>query len=328
MTQELDHSSSIADQIIYDLSNLGYICRKDTSRAVSVYAERSIRTQIINQLIEQLPQSEYNPHAGTSSLGLIFYRGGSIRIRPLKNSKISSGIENESILATTINFYIERYGPLDIVFSGANNCQVSTGQVVKAECTGTSTQNRKKCDVKLFTPTAEIPVSVKKKNAEYWESADTYYGSTADCIIEHLVSKNIIQLEPTGKFRNDGTEKVRLKPEVAVKADYNQTLDIVFGNDLYESDGFVVKENFTQKNFNYQSGTLHISAETVINSIDTIPADLAVYLLIRNDSTRNRPSSNYPGLRVLGSYASRAKNAHIIDSKQVNKILQSNKKGH
>jgi hypothetical protein len=87
----------------------------------------------------------------------------------------------------------------------------------------------------------------------------------------------------------------------------------VFGSDILAGGGGVVKETFNDEHYTLKDNHLTVTADLVIAQPEDIPENMQVYFLIRNDSSRNRPGSRYPGLRVLGSYASRVKNAKKVD---------------
>jgi len=304
-----------SDEIINDLKQLGY---KDISRIsgnrVSVQVPGNERNKAIQQLLQQLPNAQYDKSYGGSSLGAVLYKGGAILFKPSKNSNSQGGIKNEHHLINSINKFSQQMGPLSITFIGDNGKNLTVDGVTKAIHVGGQVQGRKKSDVNLLSGNTPIPVSIKKSNAEYWESADSYFGAQADAIVDKLLANGSITLTPTGKVRkSDNTPVVKISPEVAIKATPEQTSDIVFGSDVLEGNGAVVKQTFHDEHYTLNGNQLSITTDLVIIEPADIPANLQVYFIIRNDSTRNRPGSKYPGLRVLGTYASRVRNALHVD---------------
>ncbi len=307
-----------ADDIIPDMQALGLDdYRKDSGQKVSVYVPRAERKQTIQTLLKRLPDATYDPDAPGSSLGLIMYKGGKIQIRPAGGSGgQSAGLANEQQLVDTINRFAEEIGPLNITFVGDNGKSITAKGVTKANSAGADTAGRKKSDVNLIAQNKVIPISLKKGNAEYWESADTLWGHKADEIIEKLVSAQKITLIKIGKNRKtDGAEFVKVKPEVAVQASPQETLSVVFGSDILGQGG-VVKQTFDNEHYKLEGNNLTVTADLVITSIEDMPEENRVYWLIRNDSSRSRPKHKYPGLRVLASYRKRInKNVLVFNKK-------------
>jgi len=243
------------------------------------------------------------------------YKGVLILVKPVEaQGQASAGLKNEQHLIDTINKFIKERGPLDITFIGDNGVSVSAPNVTEAVGVGADTKNRKKSDVNLISNGKLIPISIKKRNAEMWESADTYFGKKADEIIEKLLNQGKITLTPIGTERADGTPFVRISPEVAVETTKEQTLDLVFGNDILAGNGGVIKETFEDEHYIVKENNMTVTCDVVIKKLDDIPENMKAYLLIRNNKDRGRKGSKFPGLRLIASYASRVKNALKLDS--------------
>ena len=307
-----------ADDIIPDMQALGLDdYRKDSGQKVSVYVPRNERKKTIQTLLQRLPDATYDPNAPGSSLGLIAYKGGKIQIRPAGGAGTqSAGLANEQQLVDAINRFVGEVGPLDITFIGDNGKSITAKGVTKADSAGTDTAGRKKSDVNLIARNKVVPISLKKGNAEYWESADTLWGHKADQVIDKLVAAEKITLSKIGKIRKtDGAEFVKLSPEVAVQASPEESISVVFGSDILGQGG-VVKQTFDDEHYKLDGNQLTVTADMVITSPDDIPEENRVYWLIRNDSSRTRPKHKYPGLRVLASYKKRInKNVLVFNKK-------------
>lgn len=307
--------AAVADVIISDLSRLGYKdIRQDSGNTVSVYVPGPDRINAIKTITANLNGAEYNPNMPGSSIGGILYAGGKIKIRPAGGAGAqSAGLDNEQHLIDTINKFVNQVGPLTLTFIGDNGSEVTANNVTQALGAGKDTAGRKKSDVNVMSNSKILPISIKKANAEYWESADTLFGAQADQVVDKLAASGEIKLTPIGKQTPDGREKISIKPEVAIKATDEQSLDVVFGSDILAGGGAVVKDTFHDEHYTLKGNHLTVTADLVISKPGDIPENMQVYFLIRNDSSRNRPGSKYPGLRVLGSYASRVKNALKVD---------------
>ena len=308
-------SMAPADAIIPALNGLGYDdVRRDNNNTVSLYVPARERMAAVRNIVAELAGAKYDANMAGSSIGGILFAGGRIRVRPAGGSgEKSAGLENEQHLIDTINRFVKELGSLTLTFTGDNGRKVTATNVTGAVGAGKDTAGRKKSDVNIMSDGRVLPISIKKSNAEYWESADTLYGQQADRIVDALVDRDEVELKPIGKYTPDGREKVSIKPEVAVKATDEQSLDIVFGSDILAGGGAVVKDTFRDEHYTLKDDHLTVTADLVIAEPADIPENMQVYFLIRNDSSRNRPGSQYPGLRVLGSYASRVKNAKKVD---------------
>lgn len=308
-------SMAPADAIIPALNGLGYDdVRRDNNNTVSLYVPARERMTAVRNIVAELAGAKYDPNMAGSSIGGILFAGGRIRVRPAGGSgEKSAGLDNEQHLIDTINRFVNEVGPLTLTFTGDNGKDITVRNVTQAVSAGKDTAGRKKSDVNILSDGRTLPISIKKANAEYWESADTLFGEQADRIVDALVDQDEVTLTPINKFTPDGREKVSIKPEVAIKATDEQSLDIVFGSDILAGGGGVVKETFNDEHYTLKDNHLTVTADLVIAQPEDIPENMQVYFLIRNDSSRNRPGSRYPGLRVLGSYASRVKNAKKVD---------------
>lgn len=295
-----------ADDIIPALQSLNLDnYRKDSANRVTVYVPAKERKATMQTLLQRLPDAEYDKTYGASSLGGIRYAGGGILVKPAGGTgEKSAGLANEKQLVDAINRFVEEVGPLNVTFVGDNGKSITAKGVTQAISAGADTKGRKKSDVNLVASGKVVPISLKKSSAEYWESADTLWGTKADAAVEKLAASGQVELTPLDKTRADGAQFVKIKPEVAVRATPEETLQVVFGSDILGQGG-VVKQTFDDEHYTLEGNNLTVTADLVITKPEDIPEKQRVYWLIRNDSTRTRPNHKYPGLRVLAAYASR-----------------------
>lgn len=308
---------SPSDEVMSDLSALGYKDFKAMSgKKVGVYVPGSQRSSTLKNILDNLPGATHNPVGGGSSLGSITYKGATIVIKPSgKQGEESAGLKNEQHLINKINEFVSKVGPLNITFKGDNGVSATAQGVTRAIGAGKDVKGRKKSDVNLSSGEKVVPISIKKRTAEFWESADSYFGKQADEIISKLEKTQKISLTPVpGKTRSDGIPVVKISPEVAIETTDQQSMDLVFGSDILTGNGAVIKETFEDEHYTLDGNNLTVTCDLVIKEPKDIPENLKVYIHIRNDSTRMRSESPYPGLRVIGSYASRVKNALFVDS--------------
>lgn len=296
------------DQVITNLSKLGYnnILRKSSKR-INVLVDEN-RVKVLEKIAKELGGTYDKKPTATSSVGVTIVDGISIYAKPAsKQGKGSAGLDNEDILIDVINQYTKT-GPINIVFKDdKNNREVL--KIIganKVKGVGTDTVGRKKADVILIDhKNTQYPISIKKDNAETWESADKYFGKEAEKIVDNLVSKGTVRVVNQGSY-------VTLEPNVAVKATQKEKKDVIFGSDILPN-GFVLTRTFSEGDFTLEDSNLIITVSNIITNLNNVPENKDVYFLIRNDKTR-RSVRKYPGLRVLAVYKKRLNNnVKIVD---------------
>ena len=164
---------------------------------------------------------------------------------------------------------------------------------------GRDTSGRKKSDVNLKTNSGKIiPISIKKDNAEIWESADSYWGEKAAAYTRRLAMLGKIKLIPFGSV-------YKIEPTFAVKATTEEKKNTVFGSDLLVLKGAVVSRTFGKEDFQYsgKDGKLTIKCSHIVTSIEDVKGDVDVWFLVRNDSTRT--TGGIKGIRVLAVFEKR-----------------------
>ena len=304
-----------ADEIASDLRQVGLTDqRRDSSKTVSVYVPPAQRLEIMGQIVDKLPDAFWDKDFSNSSIGAIRYKGGTIRVRPKgKAGGLSAGLSNEQSFIDAVNGVVEAAGgPVDFEFFDRGGVSWSVKGVQSATGVGADTSGRKKADVTLATQNGAKGVSIKKGNAEYWESADTYFGNEADNIIDKLIAQGKLELIPIGKTNSNGEEFVKLSREIAVRATDQEAIDIIFGNDLQGQNGAILKQTFTGDDFVFDGSTARVNCKNVIVDMPDVPDEMQVYFLIRNDSSRGRPKYKYPGIRATAIYKKRISSRTLI----------------
>ena len=304
-----------AEDAIQELEQMGFtdITRK-TSKTIHVYVPNNQRQSSMSKILGQIQGSRKESTSG-SSLGLVVHPNGTkIMVKPEgKQGVESAGLKNEQHLIQKINQFINEVGPLDITFVGDNGKSLVAKGVTEAQGAGTDTKGRKKSDVNLITNGKILPISIKARTADYWESADTLFGDLADQLITKLVKKDLVALIPREGMtrKKDGKQKVKISPEIAMKLSKEQVLDVVFGSDILSKAGGIVKESFEDEHYTLKANNLTVTADIIIKQVEDIPEKMQPYLHIRNAHDRNR--GLYPGTKVQAAYYRRVQNALIVD---------------
>jgi hypothetical protein len=296
-----------ADDIITSLEATPFndTIRK-TGNTVYVLVPIAQRQEAISQLMSILPGAKYDAGMTGSSLGGINYQGGKIIIKPTgKQGQGSAGVANEMELFNLLTKLFDQYQTITVEFRAPDGKTFKVENAIGVEHAGKETKGRLKGDIRIVTSDKKHPISIKKVNAEMWESADTYYGATAAQLIKQLHAEGKVELTGLGKFDSTGNEFVRITPEVVVEPTAEEIENVVFGEDIKSLDGAVIVQTFAPQHFTQQEDLLSIDCEAIIRSASDIPKSHLMYWLIRNDSTR--PSKyGYPGLRIIAAVQTRA----------------------
>lgn len=237
-----------------------------------------------------------------SSVGYIAFENDPTRII-VKDTGVqgdkSAGIANEIELASMIQSVVEKYGSADVTFKDQRGKTLSIDNVSQVMASGKDVAGGKKADVVLASETQQLPVSIKKVNADTWESADSAFGKKAREIIDRLVDRGTIDLIelPSGSYK--------LSREVVVKPTAEEAMRAIFGTDINPQGGIVI-QSFQPQHFAQQGNKIIIECHAVIKDIKDIPESHAMYWLLRNNEGRLSRSLGIRGIRPLAVVMTRA----------------------
>lgn len=292
------------DRLVEILFSLGYTnIKKMSSKKLAVLIDTN-RVETLEKINKSISGSIYDKRpTSESSVGKIQISGFSILAKPAsKQGSSSAGVENEEIVVNAINKRTKT-GPINVVFIGKNK-KFAVISCSKAERVGGDTSGRKKADIVLIdSKNKKYPISIKKDDAETWESADSYFGPIASNIIKKAIKDKKTKLINEGSY-------FKIEPNIAVTATTVEKRDVVFGSDL-EKDGAIITKTFNSSSFKDDGDTLLIDCSHIITTLTDVKGDKDVYFLIRNDKTR-KSVKDYPGIRVLAAYSKRINKNVII----------------
>lgn len=289
------------DMLMKYLGTLGYKnLKKKDARSVFVLTNDKRETVFAN-LINQLAGKKNPNRSFGGSMGHIDVGTFRIGVKPLSmQGTASAGVANETNLVQAINYVIEKYGVCDVLFTdGKHKHLIKEAKVAKR--TGEDTAGRKKADLTITDGKGKvIPISLKKDNAEYWESADSFWRENAKHFLDKAVKEGKVEVDSLA----GGV--IKITPNIGIEATVDETKSVVFGSDILPNKGSVVTRTFEGEDFKYtgENNTLTINCSSVITKLSEIPDSKTVWFLIRNDSTR-KSIPNYPGTRALAAYKSR-----------------------
>jgi len=247
---------------------------------------------------------EYSMDKGISSLGGIIFANGPVKV-VIKDSggqgDNSAGIANEIELASIIQSVVEKYGSANVTFVDPRGKKMTIKNCINVNVAGRDTGNRKKADVVLQSPKGFLPISIKKLNADMWESADNLFGQRARSILDKLVKEGHIKLNKIGesKKKNGIVSVYELSKEIVIEPTEEEALNAIFGSDLNPKGGIVI-QTFKPEHFVQDGPTVTVDCHAVITSSADIPESHLMVWQLRNDSGRNSESLGIAGIRPLG----------------------------
>lgn len=226
-----------------------------------------------------------------SSMGGFHYKTANVLIKPSEvQGRGAPGLDNEDIFVEHINEFASTDHPITVKFG-----KVIIKDVVKAIPTGTQTKEYKKTDAVLAQRGgSSYKVSIKKDNADFWESADKRYKELMKELIDEIRSDkhSRVKLEPVEGKKDiyKMYDKKTGKPIAALIKkieDISEVNDIVFGTDEVNA---VIVRTFDSSDFTYndETRTLDIGVSEVIRNLDDLKRyDKWPVLRIRHDITRD-----------------------------------------
>ena len=281
--------------------------KKDSSRTISILIEGN-RIDALEKVEKNLEDmnAKYDPSKGSSSIGAVVADKFTIKARPAsKQGKGSAGLGNEDAMINGIEQFTKG-GPITVCITDGKK-KYEYKNVIGVEEVGRDTTNRKKADVRLkIQGGKKIPISIKKDNAEIWESADSYYSSIAKKVVDREEVRGTIVVEEKNRISS-------MQPNLAIKTTNSEKRDVVFGSDLLNK-GFVVVRSFRGSDFQMSrdGDMLYVYVTQIIDKVSDLNGKDDIFFLIRNDSSR-KGSKIRPGLRVLAVKGTRInKNVKVV----------------
>jgi hypothetical protein len=263
----------------------------------------AILQEILALLKKQFPAAEpqYSNDATLSSIGGVVFAASPVKVLVKDKGKQgdqSAGVANEIELASIIQSAVEKYGTVDVTFVDPRGVELDITNVDEVEVVGRDTAGRKKADVVLKSSAGDqLPVSIKKVDADMWESADSLFGSRAREILNQLVDDGVVELK---KVKERGGKPVyALSKEIVMEPTEQEAMSAIFGGDLNPRGGVVI-QTFKPEHFKQEGNQITVECHAVINKKEDIPESHLMVWLLRNDSDRNSAAMGIAGIRPLG----------------------------
>jgi hypothetical protein len=245
------------------------------------------------QKIDALDDFIFDPNAKGSSMGAILYKNASFLLKPSgAQGRASAGTENEDILINELKKYLED-GPKNIVFVGKNKIY-STPNIKDVKGVGYDVAEGKKADIVLIGD-QNYPISIKKDNAGFWESADTRYKSVVNKLSEKIKNGDLPPLVFKPFKDRLGNEKAginiiynqetgeKVSGVIVIDLPSKEEQSIIFGSD----NAVVIYKTYSPKDFTLEGDTVKVEVTKIIENMDDVEKfNLDPVLNIRHDSTR------------------------------------------
>lgn len=277
--------------------------------------KNEFRKLVLDEILElvKIKLSKDNPQfsndPGLSSLGGIVFPDSPVTIVVKDTGKQgdkSAGVANELELASILQSAIEEYGAITVTFKDPRGKKMAIRNCTNVEVAGRDTADRKKADVVLTSARGSLPISIKKMDADMWESADNMFGERARKILDKLVEDGVVKLQRVSerKTKSGSVPVYALSKEIVMEPTEEEALNAIFGNDLNPKGGVVV-QTFKPEHFVQDGNQITVDCHAVIANSGDIPESHLMVWLLRNDSTRNGGSLGIAGIRPLGVTLSR-----------------------
>lgn len=263
---------------------------------------KEILAMLQHELADHNPQ--YSSDPGISSLGGVVFGDSPVTVVVKdtgKQGEGSAGVANELEMASIIQSVVESYGSADITFKDPRGKKMTIRNATTVHVAGRDTADRKKADVVISSSKGSLPISIKKLDADMWESADNMFGERARKILDKLVDEGAVELRQIGtrKMKSGTVPVYELSKEIVMEPTPEEALNAIFGNDLNPKGGVVI-QTFKPEHFKQEGNKIEVDCHAVITNEKEIPESHLMVWLLRNDSTRNGGSIGIAGIRPLG----------------------------
>ncbi len=258
-----------------------------------VLVPRNQRSEYINKM-DAIEGFEYDGSMSGSSIGGVRYKGARFLIKPEGlQGRNAPGLDNEDILVNNIKKYLDE-GAENVIFKGENKNYVCK-DVVGVRDVGLDVAGGKKADIVIDGKNENYPISVKKLNAGFWESADRRYKSVLMNLLDKINDGEVPPLGLRPYLDVQGNEKKgifvmydtntdkKISGVIVTDLPDKEENSIIFGSD----DAVVIYGTYTDNSFKLEGKDLIVTVGKILTDMgDVEEYNLEPVLNIRHDSTR------------------------------------------
>ena len=258
-----------------------------------VLVPRNQRSEYINKM-DAIEGFEYDGSMSGSSIGGVRYKGARFLIKPEGlQGRNAPGLDNEDVLVSNIRKYLDE-GAENVIFKGENKDYVCK-DVIAVRDVGLDVVGGKKADIIIDGRNEDYPISVKKLNAGFWESADRRYKPVLMNLLDKINDGEVPPLGLRPYLDVQGNEKKgifvmydtntdkKISGVIVTDLPDKEENSIIFGSD----NAVVIYGTYTDKSFELRGKDLIIKVGKILTDMgDVEEYNLEPVLNIRYDSTR------------------------------------------
>jgi len=258
-----------------------------------VLVPRNQRSEYINKM-DAIEGFEYDGSMSGSSIGGVRYKGARFLIKPEGlQGRNAPGLDNEDVLVSNIRKYLDE-GAENVIFKGENKDYVCK-DVIAVRDVGLDVVGGKKADIIIDGRNEDYPISVKKLNAGFWESADRRYKPVLMNLLDKINDGEVPPLGLRPYLDVQGNEKKgifvmydtntdkKISGVIVTDLPDKEENSIIFGSD----NAVVIYGTYTDKSFELRGKDLIIKVGKILTDMgDVEEYNLEPVLNIRHDSTR------------------------------------------
>jgi len=266
---------------------------RKNSKEYRVLVPRNQRSEFINKM-DAIEGFEYDGSMSGSSIGGMRYKGARFLIKPEGlQGRNAPGLDNEDILVNNVKKYLEE-GAKNIIFKGENK-NYTCSNVIGIKDVGLDVVGGKKADVIIEGKNENYPISIKKLNAGFWESADRRYKSVLMNLLDKINDGDIPGLGLRPYLDVQGNEKKgifvmydtntnkKISGVIVTDLPDKEENSIIFGSD----NAVVIYGTYLDSSFKLEGENLIIKVGKILENLDDVAEfNLEPVLNIRHDSTR------------------------------------------
>ena len=292
ITEQTDAEEGLALlKTVLDLPDEKYL--KKSSKEYRVLVPRNQRSDFINKM-DAIDGFEYDGSMSGSSIGGMRFKDARFLIKPEGlQGRSAPGLDNEDVLVNNVRKYLDE-GAKNVIFKGENKNYVCKN-ITAIDDVGYDVASGKKADVILRGKNEDYPISIKKLNAGFWESADRRYKSVLMNLLDKINDGEVPPLGLRPYLDVQGNEKKgifvmydtntnkKISGVIVTDLPDKEESSIIFGSD----DVVVIYGTYLDSNFKLEGDNLTIKVGKILENLgDVEEFNLEPVLNIRHDSTR------------------------------------------
>ena len=257
-----------------DLSDDKYLRQSGTTYKVLV--PRPERKNYV-ELIDKIDGFEYDGSMPGSSMGGIRYKGARFLVKPVgRQGRSAPGLDNEDVLVNNVRKYLDE-GAKNVIFKGENKNYVCRN-ITSIDDVGYDVASGKKADVILRGETEDYPISIKKLNAGFWESADRRYKSVLMNLLDKINDGEVPPLGLRPYLDVQGNEKEgifvmydtntnkKISGVIVTDLPDREESSIIFGSD----NVVVIYGTYLDSSFKLEGDDLIVKVGKILENLDDV----------------------------------------------------------